>query len=367
MSLYLDEGLVIHAQVEPAPDTPTSVIVRRMWEPTLWTVPLDPVTGIGELAVAGEDVVGRTEPGENELIAQYGGSDHMNQSNSDVFVVFGKQDATTIDLDIDVDAIAPGGSVTATATVDPAPPAGTILDFRLRDTETSFISGSGSTDDAGVATATLLSPTNWPIGDYATVEVSYHGDLRREPSTATMPISIAYLDTTPPSFGFVLSGPDPSTATRSIVVELGVDGTGSPVVTAELSHDGVAWTEMPYARLLSWTLTAGDGLKTVWLRVTDAAGNVSGPGYYTIRLDTMQPAGALVVAGGAAYSTSTAVTLSTSGSDPGSGLKQVALSNDGTNWTTRIIRRASRGRCRRRMALAPSMRNGATSPATGPR
>jgi hypothetical protein len=335
LSLYVDEGLVIHVQVDPAPDTPASVIVRRMWEPTLWTIPLDPVTGIGELAVPGEDVAARLEFGENELIAQYGGSDHMNQSNSDTLIVFGKRDATTIDLDIDVDMIAPGGSVTATATVNPAPPAGTILNFYLRRTESNYVYWYGSTDDAGVATATLLSGTDWPVGDYATVEVRFSGTLRLEPGIATQPITIAYLDTVTPSFGFVLSDPDPSTSTRSIVVKSAVDGTGSPVVGAELSHDGVVWTAMPYAASLPWTLTAGDGLKQVWMRVTDAGGNVSGPGYFTIRLDTTQPTGAAVVANGAAFTAAATVNVSVAATDTGSGLSKVALSNDGVAWTTR--------------------------------
>jgi hypothetical protein len=191
-----------------------------------------------------------------------------------------------------------------------------------------------------VATATLLSVTNWPVGDYATVEVRFRGDLRRAPSMATKPLTIAYLDTLPPSFGFVLSDPDPSTATRSIVVESGVDGTGSPVVTAELSHDGIVWTEMPYARLLPWTLAAGDGLKTVWLRVTDAAGNVSGPGYYTIQLDTVAPTATAptrsLVTGTAISASRLLARLAWSGSDVTSGIAryEIQQSTDAGAWST---------------------------------
>lgn len=51
--------------------------------------------------------------------------------------------------------------------------------------------------------------------------------------------------------------------------------------------------------------------------------------------DTTPPAGSIAIAGGAAYSKTAALTISVAASDGGSGLAKVALSNDGTNWTTR--------------------------------
>ena len=49
--------------------------------------------------------------------------------------------------------------------------------------------------------------------------------------------------------------------------------------------------------------------------------------------DAIPPAGTLSIAG--VLTKSTDVTLATAASDPGSGVSQVALSNDGTTWTTR--------------------------------
>lgn len=51
--------------------------------------------------------------------------------------------------------------------------------------------------------------------------------------------------------------------------------------------------------------------------------------------DTAAPAGTVSIASGAAYTTTTSVTVATAATDVGSGLSQVALSNDGTAWTTR--------------------------------
>ena len=51
--------------------------------------------------------------------------------------------------------------------------------------------------------------------------------------------------------------------------------------------------------------------------------------------DATPPSGSISIAGGAAYTKTTAVTVATAATDSGSGLSQVALSNDGVSWTTR--------------------------------
>jgi hypothetical protein len=70
---------------------------------------------------------------------------------------------------------------------------------------------------------------------------------------------------------------------------------------------------------------------------TDAAGVVrSSTTTVDIHVvDATSPAGTIKIAGGAAYTKTTAVTVATAAIDTGSGLSQVALSNNGTTWTTR--------------------------------
>lgn len=59
------------------------------------------------------------------------------------------------------------------------------------------------------------------------------------------------------------------------------------------------------------------------------------PAARTWIVDITPPSGTILVAGGAAYTTSTEVSIATPATDVGSWVAQVALSNDGTNWTVR--------------------------------
>lgn len=54
-----------------------------------------------------------------------------------------------------------------------------------------------------------------------------------------------------------------------------------------------------------------------------------------VAADTQAPSGSITIAGGAAWTKTTAVALSVPATDAGSGVALIALSNDGTNWTTR--------------------------------
>jgi hypothetical protein len=64
-----------------------------------------------------------------------------------------------------------------------------------------------------------------------------------------------------------------------------------------------------YRRYIGWTLSDGEGEKTVYAMFWDAHGLASAPVCDTIILDTTPPAGAVSINGGAAYTNSTAVVL----------------------------------------------------------
>ena len=83
----------------------------------------------------------------------------------------------------------------------------------------------------------------------------------------------------------------------------------------------------------AWSLTAGDGLKTIYYQIRDNAGLLSSTYSDSIILDTVVPTGSIVVNAGAAFATSTSVTLALTCSDSGSGVSQVRYSNDGI-WDT---------------------------------
>jgi len=77
--------------------------------------------------------------------------------------------------------------------------------------------------------------------------------------------------------------------TTSIDVTLSISATDSlsGVAEASYSSDGATWGGWEgYAFSRQWTLSSGDGEKVVWMRLRDAAGNVSPPVSDTIKLDT---------------------------------------------------------------------------------
>jgi hypothetical protein len=154
-------------------------------------------------------------------------------------------------------------------------------------------------------------------------------------SEGVISMTIVDPDNVPPSGSVLIADGDPYAT--SAIVSLGVaasDGE-SGVTQVGLSDDGSSWTTRPYESTQTWTLIPGDGMKTVYARWQDGAGNWSAPATDTIVLDRAAPAGSATIAGGAAYTKTTAVTVAMPASDGLSGVDGVRLSNDGATWTTR--------------------------------
>ncbi len=80
-------------------------------------------------------------------------------------------------------------------------------------------------------------------------------------------------------------------ATDSTSVNLTLNATdANGVAEMQFSNDNVVWSDSePYAPTKSWTLSAGDGTKTVYVRFKDVAGNWSIAYSSTIILDTVTP------------------------------------------------------------------------------
>ena len=70
--------------------------------------------------------------------------------------------------------------------------------------------------------------------------------------------------------------------------------SGSGVAQMSFSNDESTWSGWrAYATSASWTLTTGDGSKTVYARFRDGVGNVSTNVTDTITLDTVAPTGSV--------------------------------------------------------------------------
>ena len=99
-----------------------------------------------------------------------------------------------------------------------------------------------------------------------------------------------HLDTVPPTIASFQAGSTPYTNTATVSIAVGpTDGTGSPVSgyrLTESADEPLVWDAWPPPSAV--TLSAGDGLKTVYLWVRDAAGNTAHE-MDTITLDTVSP------------------------------------------------------------------------------
>ena len=106
-------------------------------------------------------------------------------------------------------------------------------------------------------------------------------------------LDIDYNDPTAPSGSVVIDGG--AAITDASVVTLGLAASDPAAFTTGLTHmrfsnDGTTWSALqPYATTAAWTLSAGNGTKTVWVQYADGIGNLSAPASDTIVLDTKAP------------------------------------------------------------------------------
>lgn len=101
----------------------------------------------------------------------------------------------------------------------------------------------------------------------------------------------------------------------------------------QFSNDNTSWTAAePFASTKAWTITAGDGVKTVYAKLMDPAGNWSQAFSAAILLDAVQPVTTASTADGL-YSTAMEVALRCSDAG-GSGCDRVYYTTDGTTPTT---------------------------------
>jgi hypothetical protein len=124
------------------------------------------------------------------------------------------------------------------------------------------------------------------------------------------------LDTTPPTGSIIINSGAASTSSTAVTLSLTYDDAATYVVGVRYSNDGVwdteAW-ELPALRpelTKSWTLTSGDGIKTVYYQVKDEAGWVSPTYSDTIVLATPKVAAPTFSPVGGTYTSTQSVTIS---------------------------------------------------------
>ena len=100
-------------------------------------------------------------------------------------------------------------------------------------------------------------------------------------------------DGTPPTGSVAINGGAGSVSLRRRHPEPRRRRPGAPtsgVTDVRLSNDGVTYSAFqPFAAVAAWTLSKGDGTKTVYVQFRDGSGNVSAAASDTVVLDTVGP------------------------------------------------------------------------------
>ena len=145
------------------------------------------------------------------------------------------------------------------------------------------------------------------------------------------------MPTTPVTGTIVINNNSSATNNPNVTLALTwSDGTGSGVTQMRFSNDNKTWGGwVSVAATAAWTLSTGNGTRTVCAQFKNAAGNVSvGTIADSITLDTTSPTGTIVINNDSSVTNGRHVTLTLAWSDgTGSGVSRMRFSNDGQNWT----------------------------------
>ena len=136
------------------------------------------------------------------------------------------------------------------------------------------------------------------------------------------------VDTDAPSGTIVINGEALTTTAINVTLSLSATDVLSGVSMMSFSNDGSVWSEwQSYTTQISWMLSNGDGIKTVYARFRDAVGNVSSIVSSIIVLDTtIEAEYGMTINNGALFTNQIAVILTISAKP---GTAQMEISNDG--------------------------------------
>ena len=140
------------------------------------------------------------------------------------------------------------------------------------------------------------------------------------------------LDTEPPTGAIIINAGDAYATSFNVTLALTAEDTLSGL-TDMAFRENAGWTEWePFANTRNWTLSSGDGDKSVGVRFRDAAGNYSVTASDLITVDTSPPVGSILINGGDIYTESTTVELAISATDAGIGVADMRLRTQGAQW-----------------------------------
>jgi hypothetical protein len=151
----------------------------------------------------------------------------------------------------------------------------------------------------------------------------------------TYPMTLFMYDDKPPQISILINKGDKFTRFHDTKLSLYSFDSGSRTVRMSFSSDNNSWSAWEQINMIkSFNLSAPDGLKFVYFKAMDRAGNIAIPKFDSIILDTKPPENlAIYINNNSKYTNSNKVTLSLSAKDSLSGLKDMTFSFDGSTWT----------------------------------
>ncbi|MFY9397803.1 MAG: PKD domain-containing protein [Desulfomonilia bacterium] len=192
----------------------------------------------------------------------------------------------------------------------------------------------GAPVDVGKVTSCVLN--NIPTGRTCYVAVTAYDTSNNESGyseEASVYVPAPPSDTTPPTGSVVINGGAATTSSRTVTLTLSATDSGGSVVGMRFSNDGKSWSsEVSYATSRQWTLTSGDGLKTVYANFKDASGNwMSSPASDTITLITDTDGDGLPDSWESAHGLDPSKPGDAAGDLDGDGISNLEEYHDGTN------------------------------------
>ena len=183
-----------------------------------------------------------------------------------------------------------------------------------------------------------VSPVDWTLEPVDGPNMVYYQVMDRSGLVSATFSDDIVLDSQAPTGMVSIEEDAPWTTSRDVVLSLAFVDAVSGVAEMRLGTDGV-WDDEEWlapVETMNWTLTEGDGEKTVYLQIRDAACLLSEALSDEIQLDTTAPGCQVSIDGGAEYTGSTTVTLTISFFDDTTGVEAMRLSSvdvfDSVDW-----------------------------------
>ncbi len=201
-------------------------------------------------------------------------------------------------------------------------------------TNGNFLYGIGGADNSGALGSVERAP----------VDISPLPTATPTPTETTAPTDtpVPTVTTTPTSGpsptpggpdapvieSYTINGGSLTTTTTNVSLLLAYSDPNNDLQEVSISNDNVSWSDWDDAdENIGWTLTNGDGAKTVYARARDALGHISEIRTATITLDTtVESEFSVSINNGALYTNQIGVTLKVGAK---SGTSQMQVSNDG--------------------------------------